>query len=214
MSYRQTEYESPGASRASSPMIMQVDDHSSLLGALKSVHDASQRGIGSGDVPTQYFFVKSTHDNSPRLSSTGMSTDHVFNVDAAQGRPASVAASPEKQDLARQIISANQDTDKGLLGQLTNNPFFTAVSPCALVEALEAVPRHTHTDRERERERRGRGRTAPLRLSGSRQTTNTYTGLWSRRSRCCCCYRAAGSSPWRRPHPSPYARRRRDQYQR
>jgi hypothetical protein len=57
-------------------------------------------------------------------------------------------------------------------------------------------------------------RTAPLGLSGSRQTTNTYTGLWSRRSRCCCCYRAAGSSPWRRPHPSPYARRRRDQYQR
>jgi hypothetical protein len=74
-----------------------------------------------------------------------MSTDHVFNVDAAQGRPASVAASPQKQDLARQIVSANQDTDRGLLAQLTNNPFFTAVSPCAPVEALEAVPRHTHT---------------------------------------------------------------------
>ena len=78
-----------------------------------------------------------------------MSTDHVFNVDAAQGRPASVATSPQKQDLARQIVSANQDTDRGLLAQLTNNPFFTAVSPCAPVEALEAVPRHRETHRER-----------------------------------------------------------------
>lgn len=77
--------------------------------------------------------------------STGMSTDHVFNVDAAQGRPASVATSPQKQDLARQIVSANQDTDRGLLAQLTNNPFFTAVSPCAPGEAMEAIPRHTHT---------------------------------------------------------------------
>jgi hypothetical protein len=67
-----------------------------------------------------------------------MSTDHVFDVDAAQGRPASVAAGAQKQDLARPIVSANQDTDRGLLAQLTNNPFFTAVSPCA------PVPRHTH----------------------------------------------------------------------
>jgi hypothetical protein len=74
-----------------------------------------------------------------------MSTDHVFNVDAAQGRPASVTANPQKQDLARQIVSANQDTDRGLLAQLTNNPFFTAVSPCAPGEAMEAIPRHTHT---------------------------------------------------------------------
>jgi hypothetical protein len=54
-----------GASRASSPLIMQVDARFPFLGALKSVHDASQRGIGSGDVPTQHFFVKSTHDNPP-----------------------------------------------------------------------------------------------------------------------------------------------------
>jgi hypothetical protein len=74
-----------------------------------------------------------------------MSTDHVFNVDAAQGRPASLAASPQKQDLARQIVSANQDTDKGLLTQLTNNPFFTAVSSCAPSEAMATIPRHTHT---------------------------------------------------------------------
>jgi mitochondrial chaperone BCS1 len=101
-------------------------------------------------VPTLHFFAKSTHDNPSRPSSTGMSTDHVFNADAAQGRPASVTASPQKQDLARQIVSTNQDTDRGLLGQLTNNPFFTAVSPCAPGEAFET---HTHTERERERER-------------------------------------------------------------
>jgi hypothetical protein len=73
-----------------------------------------------------------------------MSTDHVFNVDAAQGHPASLATGSQKQDLARQIVSANQDTDRGLLGQLTNNPFFTAVSPCASSEAMEAIPQHTH----------------------------------------------------------------------
>ena len=75
-----------------------------------------------------------------------MSTDHIFNVDAAQGRPASVATSPQKQDLARQIFSANQDTDKGLLGQLTNNPFFTAVSP-NLMRQWKQFPgaAHTHT---------------------------------------------------------------------
>jgi hypothetical protein len=74
-----------------------------------------------------------------------MSTDHVFNADTAQGRPASVTASPQKQDLASQILSANQDTDKGLLGQLTNNPFFTAVSPSTPNEAMEAIPQPTHT---------------------------------------------------------------------
>jgi hypothetical protein len=74
-----------------------------------------------------------------------MSTDHVFNVDATQGRPASLAASPQKQDLARQIVSANQDADRGLLAQLTNNPFFTAVSPRVPGEAMEATPLHTHT---------------------------------------------------------------------
>jgi hypothetical protein len=82
------------------------------------------------------FLAESTHDNLSQPSSTGMSTDHVFNVDAA---------SPQKQDLARQIVSANQDTDRGLLTQLTNNPFFTAVSPCAPSEAMETIPWHTHT---------------------------------------------------------------------
>jgi hypothetical protein len=165
----------------------------------------AQRGIGIGDKPTQIFFVDSKHDKSSvTFRSAGMSTDHVVNVDAAQRRPASVVTSPQKQDLSRQIVSANQDTTEGLLGQLTNNPFFTAVS--ALRTWLGAhgskLP-GTHTID-----------CSPLGLLGSRQTANTYTGLWSRRPRRCCCHRAARSAPWRCPHPSPYAGRCRDQHQR
>ena len=54
-----------------------------------------------------------------------MPTDNVPNTQSAH--EAALTVSSQKHDLARQIVSAKQDTSGGIVAQLSNNPFFTAV---------------------------------------------------------------------------------------
>lgn len=56
-----------------------------------------------------------------------MPTEGIDVANAATGA-GGVDAASQKQDLARQLISAERNADGGLFAQLTSNPFFTAVS--------------------------------------------------------------------------------------
>lgn len=67
-----------------------------------------------------------------------MPTDHVLSTHTAQdaAQDATIALTSPRLDVARPVSATNPDADKGLLAQLSNNPFFTAVR--LLTPALEA----------------------------------------------------------------------------
>lgn len=57
-----------------------------------------------------------------------MPTDHIPFADTGHNAGiANVDVASQKQDLARQVMSAEKGSEGGLIAQLSNNPFFTAV---------------------------------------------------------------------------------------